>query len=65
MVEDKERYINEKETAQITGFALPTLRNHRSRGIGIPYVKAGRSIRYSLKDVIKYMESRKVKTKAA
>lgn len=57
------QYITEREVARITGFALPTLRNHRFRGIGIPYIKAGRAIRYSLKDVVSYMESRRIKTK--
>ncbi len=54
-------YIDEKKVSKITGFALPTLRNHRHLGIGIPYIKAtSRAIRYSLADVIKYMESRKI-----
>jgi len=58
---DKPRYIDEREVSKITGFALPTLRNHRHLGVGIPYIKATtRAIRYSLKDVINYMESRKI-----
>ena len=59
---DKERYLNERETSRVTGFALPTLRNHRHRGVGLPYVKVGRAVRYRWTDIITYMESHKVKT---
>lgn len=55
------KYINEKEVSRITGLALPTLRNHRHLRTGIPYIKATRrAIRYSLEDVISFMESRKI-----
>ena len=57
------KYITERETHTITSFALSTLRNHRHLGIGIPYVKAQKSIRYKLSDVIGYMESRRIETK--
>ena len=56
------RYFSEKEVSRITGRALSTLRNERFKGCGIPYIKAGRSVRYNLQDVIRYMEERKVKT---
>ena len=56
------QYLNEKEVSQITRRALPTLRNDRHRGKGITYVKCGRSVRYSLTDVIEYMENKKIKT---
>lgn len=56
-------YIDERKVSEITGLALPTLRNHRHLRTGIPYIKAtNRAIRYSLADVISYMESRKIKT---
>lgn len=53
-------YINEKEVSEIIGRALPTLRNDRHRRRGIPYVKIGRSVRYALRDVIAFMEDRKI-----
>lgn len=56
------RYIDEKEVSRITGLALPTLRNDRHRGRGIPYIKRNRSVRYRLDDVISYMESHRVET---
>lgn len=55
-------YITEVQVSQITGRALSTLRNERARGKGIPYIKIGRSVRYSLEDVVEYMESRKIRT---
>lgn len=54
------RYLGEKEVSRITGIALQSLRNHRHRGIGIPYSKFGRSVRYALADVIEAMESRRI-----
>ena len=59
---DRQRYVAEGEVARITGMALSTLRNQRSQGRGIPYVKLGRSVRYRLDEVFAFMESRKVET---
>jgi hypothetical protein len=58
----KVQYLTEKQVAEITGRALQTLRNERFLGRGIPYVKVGRSIRYSLEDVVGFMEARKIRT---
>ena len=58
----QEKYITEKEVAEITGRALSTLRNERFLGKGIPYFKIGKSVRYKYEDVIGYMESRRVET---
>ncbi len=57
------QYLTEKAVSLMTGRALSTLRNDRSQGRGLPYVvMIGRSIRYDLKDIQEYMESRKVYT---
>ena len=56
------QYVDEKRVSRMTSFKLPTLRNDRHLGRGIPYVKIGRSVRYRLDDVIAYMEAHKVKT---
>ena len=53
-------YLTEREVSQLTGRALSTLRNDRQTGNGFPYVKWGRFVRYREKDVIDFMESRKV-----
>jgi predicted DNA-binding transcriptional regulator AlpA len=56
------KYIDEREVAKITGFALSTLRNNRFKGEGISYVKVGRSVRYNLEDVVAFMEAHRVQT---
>ena len=64
LTESKEnfRYLSEKEVNQITGRAVQTLRNDRHRGVGIPYVKLTRQVRYDLADVVEYMNTRKIQT---
>ena len=59
---ENQKYLNEREVSRITGRAVPTLRNDRCRGVGIRYVKLARSVRYDLKDVIEFMNSRKIQT---
>ena len=57
---EEKKFINENQVSGITGLSVPTLRNWRFQGKGIPYVKAGRSVRYQYQDVIAYMEARRV-----
>jgi predicted DNA-binding transcriptional regulator AlpA len=55
------RYVPESEVSRLTGLAVQTLRNHRHQKRGIPYVKmTSKAVRYSLDDVITYMEARKI-----
>jgi predicted DNA-binding transcriptional regulator AlpA len=61
----EKKWINEKEVSALTGIALPTLRNHRFLGRGLPYTKTFKSIRYSTEDVIQFMESRRIATSDA
>jgi hypothetical protein len=61
MSNDIAKYLSEKEVSGITGIALSTLRNHRSLRKGIPYLKIYRSIKYSLVDVLDFMESHKIR----
>ncbi|MFC1551562.1 helix-turn-helix domain-containing protein [Candidatus Latescibacterota bacterium] len=56
-------YLTEVQVSEITGFALSTLRNKRFNRVGINYSKIGRSVRYSLDDVIAYMENHKINLK--
>ena len=60
MEENTDRYLNEHEVSKITGRAVQTLRNDRMNCRGFPYVKIGRSVRYSLNDILDFMEARKV-----
>ena len=59
-MENLPQYVDEKIVSEITGRALPTLRNDRHNRRGIPYYKIGRSVRYALSDVIAFMESNKI-----
>jgi hypothetical protein len=54
--------VTEKETSDLIKVPLQTLRNHRSRGCGLPYLKLGRSVRYSLADIDNYLSARKIST---
>ena len=57
---DTDSYVNEKRVAEITGFALQTLRNARAVGKLFPYIKIGKSVRYRLGDIIAIMEKNKI-----
>lgn len=61
-MENQTEYLREEEVSVIVKRALPTLRNDRHLGQGLPYIKVGRSVRYNLADVIAFMESRKIQT---
>ena len=59
--EHNPRYLTEKQVATITGFAVQTLRNWRSRGIGPTYCKVNNTaVRYPWRDVLDYMDSYRV-----
>lgn len=53
-------YLDEKQVSKITSIPMQTLRNHRCKGRGLPYIKLLRLVRYNLGDVLSYMESRKI-----
>jgi predicted DNA-binding transcriptional regulator AlpA len=59
-MKDVEKFINEKQVAEMTRLSVATLRNDRWLGRGIPYVKLGRSVRYSLEAVLNYMQAHTV-----
>ena len=61
------RYITERKVSELTGLALSTLRNDRARAgqRRIPYLKIGKSVRYSLEDVISFMEKHRVEAQAS
>ena len=58
-------WLDEKKVSRITGRAVQSLRNDRFRGVGFPYVKVGRSVRYRLGDVMAWMENHTVTPGAA
>jgi len=61
----EKRWIGEKEVSTMTGRKLPTLRNDRFLGRGLPYTKMGKSVRYAVEDVVAYMEARRISTSDA
>ena len=48
--------LSEKEVAKIYKFNVRTLQRERSLGIGMPYVKLGKRVRYKRGDVEKYLK---------
>jgi hypothetical protein len=56
----KVRYLNDVEAAKIADLSAQTLRNWRMQGRGPAYVKLGRAVRYSLNDLISWLEGRRV-----
>jgi predicted DNA-binding transcriptional regulator AlpA len=54
------RLLDEHQVASLTNISVQTLRNHRCTRRGLPYLKLGRSIRYPLSDVLKFLEARKI-----
>jgi hypothetical protein len=54
--------VDEKETARIMKRGVQTLRNDRALRRGLPFVKVGRSVRYDLEDIRKYIEQNRVNT---
>lgn len=57
----KNTMLNEVETAEFLGMAKQTLAVWRCTGrYGLPFVKVGRSVRYRLSDLEKFLASRTV-----
>ena len=48
--------LTPEDVAEITGLALDTLAQWRSRRRGIPYLKIGRAVRYDPAEVQAYLE---------
>ena len=60
---EQSQLFTEKEVSGLLRIPLQTLRNHRSRGYGIPYLKLGRSVRYAQADIIEYVDSKRITPK--
>jgi hypothetical protein len=52
--------VNEHVAAKRTDQAVQTLRNDRHNRRGLPYVKLGRSVRYSLADIDSYIRAHRI-----
>ena len=62
MEQDKAVYVSDREVSRLLGIARQTLCNWRFQQKGPRYVKSGRLVRYAIRDVLAYMEARKVGT---
>jgi len=49
--------LSEKELARELNISLPKLRRDRLQGIGFPYVKIGKSVRYPMSDVLEHLKT--------
>jgi predicted DNA-binding transcriptional regulator AlpA len=56
------RGLKDTQAGPIIGLKPQTLRNQRSKGEGPPYYKIGRAVRYLEKDLLDYLEKRKIQT---
>jgi len=52
--------ILEEEAAKIIGRSIQTMRNDRHLCRGLPYIKIGRSVRYSLQDIQEYIQKNRI-----
>lgn len=59
--EQRKLFFSEKELEAMGLWSAGTLRNHRVKGIGLPYVRVGRTIRYSRKDLLEYLKANRLK----
>lgn len=53
--------LTEVETSKVVSKAVQTLRNDRHNRRGIPYIRIGRSIRYSLIDIEEYINKNRIR----
>jgi predicted site-specific integrase-resolvase len=58
----KSTWITDKTFGEMTDLSVQTLRNWRHLGRGPCYFKLGRSVRYALEDVQKFLEQRRILT---
>jgi hypothetical protein len=47
--------LTEAQASEITGLPVASLKTERCRGLGLPYVKLGRRVRYRADDVAAYI----------
>jgi len=55
-----DQLLTEQQLAELLGKSPKTLERDRMSGVGIPFIRVGRSIRYRTSDVEKYLDERTV-----
>lgn len=56
----REKLLTDIELSRVRNIPLGTLRAGRVQGYGPPFIKLGRTVRYRLADVDRYLDSRLV-----
>lgn len=62
-MEQKAKSLNDREVSEMLSVKRQTLANWRFQGKNLPFVKFGRSVRYLLEDVDKFLQANKVKVR--
>ena len=55
-----DRYVTEKEASTLTSLSVAWFQRARWSGNGPPYIKAGRSVRYRMQQLVAWMESQQI-----
>lgn len=61
-MEQQDKLLTQAQVVEWTGMSPAWFEMNRFKGIGIPYVKMGRAIRYKTSDVRRWIESNVVGT---
>ncbi len=61
MAPEDDLLLTEADVSKLTKLSLSTLRSHRQKGIGLPYVKIEKSVRYKKSDVLEYINQHTVR----
>lgn len=64
MQTEKPLWISPQEYERLFGIPTGSLANARSKGVGVPYTRFGKLIRYKLSDVEAAFEAGRVETSA-
>ena len=57
---ENSKLIPDTQASKILGIAVQTLRNWRQEGKGPAYLKIGRSVKYSIDDLKRFLEAHKI-----
>jgi excisionase family DNA binding protein len=57
---DHDALLSEMQAARVLNLSSRTLQAWRSKGVGPPFVRAGRAVRYRRSDILSWVESRVV-----
>lgn len=62
MAEEIDKLLTQQQVVAWTGMSPQWFEINRHKGVGIPYVKMGRAIRYKTSEIQKWIESNVVGT---